>query len=66
MIPRIGAFEISHKGVLVFSKLLMGVWPDIPGVAEKLSKMLADSNNGMSENDLRNKYQFNHRKLETE
>ena len=48
MIPRIGAFEISHKGVLVFSKLLMAVWPDVPGVAEKLRKMLEDSNNGMS------------------
>jgi len=49
MIPRIGSFEVTYKGILVFSKLLSNVWPDIPGVASKVGKMLADSNNGMNE-----------------
>jgi hypothetical protein len=34
-VPRIGAFEISYKGMLVFSKLRGGYWPNIDLVSYK-------------------------------
>ena len=34
MIPRLYAFEISYKGILVYSKLLTKQWPYIPAVAK--------------------------------
>ena len=58
MIPRIGAFEVTYKGILIYSKFLTTVWPDCGAVAEKIGKMLTDSNNGMSEGELRAKYQI--------
>jgi hypothetical protein len=57
MIPRIGAFEVSYKGVLIFSKLLTSVWPHVPSVAKHIANMINDSNGGMNDNALRNKYQ---------
>jgi len=57
MIPRIGAFEVSYKGILVYSKLLTTRWPHATNVGRQIANMLADSNNGMNENALRQKYQ---------
>eukprot|EP00349_Pseudokeronopsis_sp_Brazil_P003238 CAMPEP_0202962708 /NCGR_PEP_ID=MMETSP1396-20130829/6790_1 /ASSEMBLY_ACC=CAM_ASM_000872 /TAXON_ID= /ORGANISM="Pseudokeronopsis sp., Strain Brazil" /LENGTH=75 /DNA_ID=CAMNT_0049683457 /DNA_START=249 /DNA_END=476 /DNA_ORIENTATION=+ len=42
MIPRIGAFEVSFKGVLVFSKLLSTLWPHFDSVGTKIKKMYED------------------------
>ena len=57
MIPRLGAFEITYNGVLIFSKLLTNVWPNVPGVSEKVSRLLKDASSGMSEDELQHKYQ---------
>jgi hypothetical protein len=35
MVPRIGAFEVSHQGVVVFSKYKGNYWPDCQIVADK-------------------------------
>ena len=32
-IPRTGAFEVSYKGMLIFSKLKSGRWPNYEQVA---------------------------------
>lgn len=37
--PRTGAFEVSYKGILLFSKLQSGLWPAIEVVAEKCRMM---------------------------
>ena len=34
-LPRVGAFEVSYKGKLIFSKILSGYWPNIKRVADK-------------------------------
>ena len=57
MIPRIGAFEVSYKGVLIFSKLLTQVWPHVPSLAKHTANMIKESNSGMNDDQLRNKYQ---------
>jgi hypothetical protein len=57
MIPRIGAFEVSYKGILVYSKLLTTAWPHAANISKQIASMLTDSNNGMNENALRQKYQ---------
>ena len=33
VVPRIGSFEISINGVLLFSKCLSGCWPNPKGIA---------------------------------
>jgi len=33
VVPRIGSFEISINGVLLFSKCLSGCWPNPKGVS---------------------------------
>ena len=35
MVPRIGAFEVSHQGVVVFSKYVGNYWPNCQTVADK-------------------------------
>jgi len=35
VVPRIGTFEVSVNGVLLFSKLLSGLWPNFPAVGER-------------------------------
>jgi len=35
MVPRMGAFEISINGVLIFSKSLSGIWPNYVAIGEK-------------------------------
>lgn len=53
MIPRIGAFEVTYKGVLMYSKLLSQMWPHVPTVAFQFSEMLKESHNGASVAKLR-------------
>ena len=56
MIPRIGAFEVSYKGVLVFSKLLTQVWPHVPALSKHMAEMIKESNSGTNDDQLRLKY----------
>jgi hypothetical protein len=45
-VPRIGAFEVSFKGMLVFSKLKGGYWPNCELVANKCYLTVEDDNQG--------------------
>jgi len=45
-IPRTGAFEISFKGMLVFSKLKGGYWPNCELVAEKCYNVVQNDQDG--------------------
>ena len=38
--PRTGAFEVSFKGILIFSKLNGSYWPDVELVAEKVEAVV--------------------------
>jgi len=33
MIPRIGALEVSYKGIAIFSKMMSSVWPNYDAVS---------------------------------
>lgn len=46
MIPRIGAFEISVNGVLIYSKILSGMWPHFGGVAERVADAVKNVGEG--------------------
>jgi hypothetical protein len=48
MIPRIGAMEVSYKGIIVFSKMMSSVWPNYEAVSKFVSEMLNDARAGMS------------------
>ena len=39
MVPRIGSFEISANGVLIFSKMLSKIWPNPQAVAGKCGRL---------------------------
>jgi len=45
-VPRTGAFEVSFKGMLVFSKLKGGYWPNCELVAEKCLLVFQDESQG--------------------
>jgi hypothetical protein len=45
-VPRIWAFEVSYKGMLVFSKLKGGYWPNVGLVADKCAAIVADEAQG--------------------
>ena len=45
-LPRVGAFEVSYKGKLIFSKLLSWMWPNIDKVANKCAGMIDAIENG--------------------
>lgn len=45
-VPRTGAFEVSYKGMLVFSKLNGGYWPNCELVAEKCEAVVRDEAQG--------------------
>ena len=47
-VPRLGAFELSYDGILIYSKCMSGMWPSFPDVAKKTAKMFADRDAGMS------------------
>jgi len=53
MIPRVGAFEVSHQGVIIFSKLCLQYWPNVPMVAKRVAALIKDKQSGMSESDLK-------------
>jgi len=37
--PRIGAFEVSINGVLIYSKCLSGSWPNYKALSERLQEV---------------------------
>ena len=39
MVPRMGAFEVSFNGVLLFSKMLSKVWPNATAIGNKCQKV---------------------------
>ncbi len=39
-VPRAGAFEVSYKGLLIFSKIKGGYWPNVDLVAYKCSEVV--------------------------
>lgn len=41
VVPRIGAFEVSFNGVLIFSKCLSGCWPNFMSVATRAMEISA-------------------------
>lgn len=45
MVPRLGAFEVSFNGVLLFSKMLSKVWPNATAIGNKCVRV-ADAYNG--------------------
>ena len=57
MIPRIGAMEVSYKGIIIFSKMMSSVWPNYESVSKFVAEMLDDVSAGMSAQELRKKYQ---------
>lgn len=46
-IPRIGAFEVSYKGQLVFSKLLGSKWPNVSLIAGRVEKIVEAMRRGI-------------------
>jgi len=49
MIPRLYAFEVSYCGVLAYSKMMKGMWPNIPAVGKYMKEMIVDAQNGMNQ-----------------
>jgi hypothetical protein len=45
-VPRTGAFEVSYKGMLIFSKLKGGYWPNCELVADKCVNVVNDEAQG--------------------
>lgn len=41
-VPRTGSFEVSYKGMLIFSKLNGGYWPNCELVADKCYNTVRD------------------------
>jgi len=39
-VPRTGAFEVSYKGDLIFSKLQGNYWPNVELVANKCANLI--------------------------
>mmetsp|Transcript_4670 Transcript_4670/g.7938 ORF Transcript_4670/g.7938 Transcript_4670/m.7938 type:complete len:122 (+) Transcript_4670:37-402(+) len=39
IVPRIGSFEISINGVLLFSKSLSGIWPNYQAIGNKCEQV---------------------------
>jgi len=40
-VPRTGSFEVSYKGLLIFSKLQGGYWPNVKLVSSKFEAIIA-------------------------
>lgn len=47
--PNVGAFEVWHENVLLFSKLSCRQWPNFKAVATKVKAYLADKANKVAE-----------------
>lgn len=45
-VPRTGSFEVSYKGMLIFSKLKGGYWPNCELVADKCQMVVQDDADG--------------------
>jgi len=45
-VPRTGSFEVSYKGLLIFSKLQGGYWPNVELVASKCEQIIGADQNG--------------------
>lgn len=45
-VPRIGAFEVSYKGMCVFSKMKGGYWPNCELVADKCAAVVQEEAHG--------------------
>jgi len=45
-VPRTGSFEVSYKGLLIFSKLQGGYWPNVKLVSSKCEAIIAADING--------------------
>jgi len=45
-VPRTGSFEVSYKGLLIFSKLQGGYWPNSDLVATKCQAIVEEESNG--------------------
>lgn len=45
-VPRTGSFEVSYKGLLIFSKLQGGYWPNVELVASKCASIIDADRNG--------------------
>lgn len=45
-VPRTGAFEVSYKGDLIFSKLQGNYWPNVELVSNKCAKLIEARENG--------------------
>jgi hypothetical protein len=45
-VPRTGSFEVSYKGMLIFSKLKGGYWPNCELVADKCMMVVQDEMEG--------------------
>lgn len=46
-VPRTGAFEVSYKGMLIFSKLNGGYWPNCELVADKCAAVVENESKGL-------------------
>lgn len=57
MIPRIGSFEVTHNGIVIFSKLLSQMWPNYSSLAKRLAELFTDQRNGMPHVSMQVKYQ---------
>jgi len=53
MVPRLGAFEVSYKGVLLYSKILSLMWPDFKSFASKCQRIHEKSAGGANDATLR-------------
>ena len=53
MVPRLGAFEVSYKGVLLYSKILSLMWPDFKSVGSKCQRIHEKSKGGANDATLR-------------
>ena len=58
LLPRIGAFEVSYKGIVIYSKLRTQVWPNVPSVADQMVKMFKDIALGVTINQIKAIYSF--------
>ena len=47
-LPRLGAFEVSLNGVLLYSKLSSKLWPSLSAVSNRLAKVCIDLERGIS------------------
>lgn len=58
MLPRIGAFEVSYKGIILYSKMMSGAWPHFGSVAKFVGQMFKDAKT-CTQAELKKKYTFN-------